>query len=238
MKKSVFFFSCFLTLQSLSGLHASTNNGPIEELDLDEIELHEPLEKVKISHVRELLKGTNPDTTCLDEYLKRRKQLLIKFSLTPVTLTAAAAASFFVGGFAGVGVGNVVIASGGTSDPWALLGYAVGGVMIGTATSIVVVTADTAASGMNYYDNDLVMKTLAEYYLDRPGDKLNKLYQKVTKKMSESNRPTESEFLQKLIELDESGKLCDGSLVKQPRIRLGTKLKYQVARPSHLKAVF
>ncbi|HLT22081.1 MAG TPA: hypothetical protein VKZ84_01495 [Bacteriovoracaceae bacterium] len=236
MKKSVFFFSCFLTLQSLTGIHASTTNVDIEDLQLDEIELHEPLEKVKISDIRELLKGTNPDTTCLDEYLKRRKQLLIKFSLTPVTLTAAAAASFFVGGLAGVGVGNVVIASGGTSDPWALLGYAVGGVMIGTATSIVVVTADTAASGMNYYDNDLVMKTLAEYYLERPGDKLNKLYQKVTKKMD--SKPTESEFLQKLIELDESGKLCDGSLVKQPRIRLGTKLKYQVARPSHLKAVF
>lgn len=235
MKKSVFFLSCILTLQS-SLVGAQSSQILVEDIAIEELELHEPLEKVKITDIRDFLRGTHPDSTCLDEYLARRKQLIIKFSLTPVTLTAVAAASFVIGGFAGVGVGNVVIGAGGTSDPWALLGYAVGGVMLGTATSIVVVSADTAASGMNYYDNDLIMKALGEYYLDRPGEKFNKLYIKTTKKMD--NRPSESEFLEKLIELDETGKLCDGSLIKQPRIRLGTKLKYKVARPTHLQSVF
>lgn len=235
MKKSILLFTCLLSFQTAFAKNdlSIPADSPINE-NIEDIEFHEPLEKVKVRDIKGLIAEMDKEGTCLDEYMKRRKQLLIKFGLTPVTLTAAAAAGFATGGLAGVGIAHATnsVHDGG----WTALGYFVGGVMVGTATSVVLVAADTTATGLNYYDNDLMMKALGEYYLERDGGKMEKLYQKVTKKMS--NKPSYEDFVDRLVSLDQSGELCDGSLVKQPRLKLGFKLKYKVARPKHLRIAF
>ena len=234
MKKSLLVLTCLLSFQTA---FAKTALGPAVDapvsINAADIELHEPLEKVKVNEIKGLVKDMGPDVTCLDEYLQRRKQLLIKFAVTPVVLTASAAAAAVVGGYTGVGI---AAATGQGGHGWTALGYFIGGAMIGSATTVLVVTADTTASGLNYYDNDLMMKALGEYYLDREGEKMNKLYSKVTKKMDD--KPSYDEFVEKLVSLDQSGELCDGSLVKQPLMKIGFKLKYKLARPKNLKTVF
>lgn len=206
-----------------------------DEIETTDIELVDaPAQgKVKIKDIKNLLGDLDNGSTCIDEYLKRRKQLLIKFAFTPVTLTAAAAAGVAAGGLSGVALAEL---AGVRDGGWTALGYFVGGAMVGTATTVVVITADTTLSGLNYYDNDLMLKSLGEYYLDRDLTKFEQLYDKATKKMA--NKPSFDEFVERVVSLDQSGALCDGSLVKQPRIRLGSKLKYKVARPKDLKKAF
>lgn len=234
MKKSLLVLTCLLSFQTV---FAKAELGPLTDtaiaIKAEDVELHEPLEKVKINEIKSLVKNLGAETTCLDEYLKRRKQLLVKFAVTPVVLTASAAAAVVVGGYAGVGI---AAATGQGSHGWTALGYFIGGAMVGSASTVLIITADTTASGLNYYDNDLMMKALGEHYLDREGEKMNKLYSKVTKKMNE--KPSYDEFVDKLVSMDQSGELCDGSLVKQPLVRIGLKLKYKLARPKNLRTVF
>ena len=228
MKKSLLVLTCLLSFQT-----AFAKTDAAMTMNAADLELHEPLEKVKVNEIKGLVKDLGPEATCLDEYLQRRKQLLIKFAVTPVVLGASAAAAAVVGGYTGVGI---AAATGQGSHGWTALGYFIGGAMVGTASTVLVVTADTTASGLNYYDNDLMMKALGEYYLDREGEKMNKLYSKVTKKMDV--KPSYDEFVDKLVAMDQSGELCDGSLVKQPMVKLGFKLKYKLARPKNLRTIF
>lgn len=228
MKKSLLVLTCLLSFQT-----AFAKTDVAITMNAADLELHEPLEKVKVNEIKGLVKDLGQEATCLDEYLQRRKQLLIKFAVTPVVLTASAAAAAVVGGYTGVGI---AAATGQGSHGWTALGYFIGGAMVGTASTVLVVTADTTASGLNYYDNDLMMKALGEYYLDREGEKMNKLYSKVTKKMDD--KPSYDEFVDKLVSMDQSGELCDGSLVKQPMVKLGFKLKYKLARPKNLRTIF
>lgn len=228
MKKSLLVLTCLLSFQT-----AFAKTDVAMTMNAADLELHEPLEKVKVNEIKGLVKDLGAEATCLDEYLQRRKQLLIKFAVTPVVLGASAAAAAVVGGYTGVGI---AAATGQGSHGWTALGYFIGGAMVGTASTVLVVTADTTASGLNYYDNDLMMKALGEYYLDREGEKMNKLYSKVTKKMDD--KPSYDEFVDKLVSMDQSGELCDGSLVKQPMVKLGFKLKYKLARPKNLRTIF
>ncbi len=234
MKKSLLVLTCLLSFQTA---FAKNSLGPVADAPISinaaDLELHEPLEKVKVNEIKGLVQDLGSEATCLDEYLQRRKQLLIKFAVTPVVLTASAAAAVVVGGYAGVGI---AAATGQGAHGWTALGYFIGGAMIGSASTVLVVTADTTASGINYYDNDLMMKALGEYYLEREGEKMNKLYSKVTKKMTD--KPSYEEFVDKLVSMDQSGELCDGSLVKQPLVKLGFKLKYKLARPKNLRTIF
>jgi hypothetical protein len=41
---------------------------------------------------------------------------------------------------------------------------------------------------------------------------------------------SQDEFVAKLLAADADGSLCDGSMVKQPKIRIGTKMQFKVAK--------
>lgn len=200
----------------------------------NEVEIVEDTRKVRVKEVKDLVNNLNKSETCLEDFLKRRKQLITKFILTPVTLTASAAITAFAGGAAGAGVAPLIV---GPHDQWASLGYFIGGAMLGGATGVIIMTADTISAGKNFSENEMMMKALAEYYLERDHDKMELLYLKVVEKMN-TPRPGYEEFIEKYLELDRTGALCDGSLVKQPRIRLGSKLKYKMARVKDLRKVF
>jgi hypothetical protein len=176
-----------------------------------------------IKEIKAHLKTINPDTTCMDEYLGRRKQLIIKLGFTPVAAVAGTLASVYVGSAAGIGVGAAVGAEG-----WSELGYAIGGAMTGAAAGVVAVGVDTTVTIVTLNNIDLILKTLAENHLNQQGMKTEKLYAKYMKK-SQVDLAKE-DFIASLMIADAHGTLCDGSMVKQPRIKIGTRLKFKVAK--------
>lgn len=179
--------------------------------------------KITIKEIKAHLKTINPETTCMDEYLQRRKQLIIKLAATPAIAVAGTVASTYVGAAAAAG-----ISAASNIDGWGALGYTIGGAMIGGASAIVAVGVDTTITAVTLNNIDLILRTLAEQHLDRAGVKTDKLHAKYLKKSKVDL--AKDDFLVRLMTADESGTLCDGSLVKQPRIRIGTKLKFKVAK--------
>jgi hypothetical protein len=197
---------------------------------IDIVEQVSATPKVTVKEIKNYLSTVNPDSTCMDEYLHRRKQLITKLALTPAMLTLGTIGSVYVGGMTGVLIANA--RWGTTNDGWGTLGYAIGGVVIGGATYIVATGVSTTLTAIEVYDIDLVMKALGELHLNKVGEKSDKLYAKYSKY---KNSPmSKEEFFEKLKEADTSGALCDGSMVKQPRIHLGSKLKYEVAKSKDL----
>ena len=61
-----------------------------------------PQEKIK--DIRVWARETGESYTCVDEYLKRRKQLAIKMGLTPVVLPGSVVVGFVGGAYGGVGL--------------------------------------------------------------------------------------------------------------------------------------
>jgi hypothetical protein len=180
--------------------------------------------KVRIKEIKSYLKTIDNDTTCMDEYIKRRKQLIVKLSLSPITMTAGTVASIYVGGAAGAGAAIVT----GVADGWQGLGYVAGGMMLGTAAGAVATTVDTTATAVTLRNIDLILKTLGEQYLNRDGLKSEKLHLKYVKKSG--TEISKDEFITRLMVADANGTLCDGTMVKQPRLRIGPKLKFKVAK--------
>ncbi len=180
-------------------------------------------QKVTIKEIKAHLQTVNPDSTCMDEYVARRKQLMIQLGVTPVAAVAGTVASTYVGGAAGVAIGGAAGAEG-----WSGLGYAIGGAMVGAASGVIAVGVNATVTIVTLNNIDLILRTLGEHHLNVDGSKTVKLYSKYLKK-SKTDLSKE-EFLSKLLEADADGTLCDGTMVKQPRIKIGTKLKYKVAK--------
>lgn len=188
--------------------------------------------QVSIHDIKEYLKTVDSASTCLDEYLQRRKQLLIKLGLTPVTGLAIGAAGVLVGGLSGVALGEAQGAA--SMDGWAGLAYAVGGAMIGGFLAITAVGTETTLSAFAAYDIDLIAKSILEIKLFGGGIKSEKLFTKFARK-DEADVFSKAEFYKALLTADSNGNLCNGSMVKQPYFKLGFKLKYKVARTKDLK---
>lgn len=181
------------------------------------------VERIPVKEIKAYVESINPDTTCLDEYLKRRKQMIIKLAAAPATVVVGTAASFYGGAIGGV-VAAEIIQPGGMQD----LAYVVGGAVLGAFGGAAATTAGTAVTAVQLHNLNLIIQTLASQHMNRESDRVAKLHAKYLKR-SERDL-SEEDFVKRLMELDASGKLCDGSLVKQPKIRLGSKLKFKVAR--------
>lgn len=181
------------------------------------------LPSVKIKEIRAHLKTVNPDTTCMDEYLKRRSQLIGKLALSPVLIVGGTVASTYVGG-----VTATAITSAAGSDGWAQLGYAIGGAGLGLVAGAGVTIADTTSAALILNNSTTIVKALAEQYTNQEGEKSEELYRKYVKRAK--SEISKEEFFNKLLAADANGSLCNGSMVKQPKIRLGSKLKYKVAK--------
>lgn len=185
----------------------------------DEVET----KKIPVKEIKAFVETINPETTCLDEYLKRRKQLIVKLAASPVIVAAGAAVSFYGGAAAGAGIAYVV-----KPDGWGALTYVVGGAVLGAAGGAVATAADSAVTAVQLRNTNLVIQALASQQMQRESDKVEMLYAKYVKR-SEKDLSKE-EFLNKLMQLDAKGSLCDGSLVKQPKIKIGPKLQFKVAK--------
>ena len=218
MKFKALALSCLFSFNSFAAIEIPES----AEIMLDEETIEAPA--LKIKDVKELIASIGPENTCMDEYLKRRKQLIIKLSLSPVTIVAGTYAATLGGAFVGLGVVYVV-----GIDP--LAGVVLGMFGTGLATGIGTLT-NTNIAAFQLADVDRILKTLAELHLNQPGKKSAKLYAKYAR--SSKNPVNEQTFQDKLIELDNSGNLCDGSMVKKPRLASGRKLKHKIARSKQL----
>ena len=218
MKFKALALGCLFSLNSFAAVEIPE----AAEIMLDEEVIEVPA--VRIKAVKELIASIGPDNTCMDEYLKRRKQLIIKLSLSPVTIVAGTYAATLGGAFVGLGVVYVT-----GIDP--LGGVILGMFGTGLATGIGTL-ANTNIAAFQLADVDRILKTLAELRLNQPGRKSAKLYAKYAR--SSKNPVDELTFQDKLLELDNSGNLCDGSMVKKPRLASGRRLKHKIARSKQL----
>lgn len=217
-----------LLMNSLS-LHAND----ITTIDADDIEITQESDaneesRLTIKDIKNYVETSNKDNTCMDEYLKRRKQLMTKLVLSPVVATASGAASVYAGAAIG---GGIAVAT--NVRDWGALGYMILGASGGLITSTAYVLYDTTKSTIEIVDNNLMLKALAEQHMKIDGPKSDKLYQKYLKHNARKNL-SRSEFFDRLIKADQDGSLCDGSLVKQPKLRMGFKLKYQLTTSKNL----
>jgi hypothetical protein len=179
--------------------------------------------KVTAAQMKKYLRTIDNDTTCMDEYMQRRRQLITKLVFSPVVRVAQGYAYAFGGLFVGAGLAFVNGKNG-----WEELGYAVGGALAGAAVSTVVSVVGINQNAKDIYDIDLMMKAIAEQRINNGGYKSDKLYAKFLSKTDSTM--SKHEFFDKLIQADSNGTLCDGSMIKQPKIRFGLKLKYKVVR--------
>lgn len=179
--------------------------------------------KIKIKEIKAYLKTINPDTTCMDEYIHRRKQLIVKLAVSPVLFVGGTLASTYVGGIAGVAAAGAAGA-----ESWGALGYAIGGAAVGMTASGGAIVADTTATALVLRNMTTILKTLAEQHMNREENRTTVLYKKYVKRAE--SKISQEEFVTKLMATDANGSLCDGSMVKQPKIRIGTKLQFRVAK--------
>jgi hypothetical protein len=98
MKFKALALSCLFSLNGFAAVEIPE----AAEIMLDEEVIEAPA--VRIKDVKELIASIGPENTCMDEYLKRRKQLIIKLSLSPVTIVAGTYAATLGGAFVGLGV--------------------------------------------------------------------------------------------------------------------------------------
>ncbi len=180
-------------------------------------------DKIKIKEIKAYVETINPDSTCLDEYLKRRKQLIVKLSVSPLMIAAGGVSSFYGGALVGLGVAVATNASG-----WAPLTYAASGAVLGLGAGATGSSTNTVLAAVNLRNTNLIIQTIASQKMNIETDKVAGLYKNYLKKSDKDL--SREQFLSRLLELDSAGTLCDGSLVKQPKIKFSSKLKHKVAK--------
>jgi hypothetical protein len=226
---------CSLLVFAISGLsYASIPTSPVSVLELEKqnvdmkdvevIESAEDASDVTIKDIKAYLKTADLKSTCLDEMLARRRQLIIKLALTPITAPLLFGGSIFIGSISGSYLGALNNPPGG----WGDLAGAVTGIFLGGLGSIIYVGADTTISTLKLIRLNLLVKTLGEQYLDRPGKKTDKFYHYYLKNTQTGAMDMDS-FIREVKEHDASGAFCDGSMLKKKRFHFGSKLKYKVA---------
>jgi len=208
---------------------SSLSFADINAEDLEAIELiysDDDLKTTKIKDIKNYLYETETSETCLDEMLQRRTQLLLKLVLLPITEQPTMIAQALGVNIFGILLGD----SSNIGGELVVAGISV--VSIGVLYSVVSAGVVTTKTVVNIKRLNLLIKALGEQYLEGGGVKSKKIYS-IYFKHAGSDPMSEREFFDKMIELDRSGKLCDGSIVKKmPRLFKKTRsnfLKFRVA---------
>jgi hypothetical protein len=182
----------------------------------EEAELETP--KYKMKEIREYVKTLPTQTTCMDEYVKRRNQLITQVALAPLTIPA----SFYAGGFGGIVAGSISYTLlyntlGVWTDPsygWKQLGYMIAGGVIGAGVGVVSAVAYTTKGSLDLVDNQRLLKALMEAHHNEIGPVTTFLHTKYKKKHPESPITVE-DYSNYLLEHDRDGNLCNGSIKRK-----------------------
>jgi hypothetical protein len=223
------FLALFLTL-TLSAQAASTIN------DEDLVILDESESKslsYSIKEIKAYTKTLPQDQTCLDDYLLRRKRLLVQTIASPAIVAGGA----FTGAATGLVVGSLTYSLlykllGVLSDPtggWQQLGYMIGGGVLGGAGSGVYALTSSVLSTYRLIDSQRVLKAMMEAHQNEIGVSTQFLFQKFKKHYSDSQSNIE-DFSAFLLENDKNGTLCDGSKNRLKKRLFKKSLKYKISR--------
>ncbi len=230
MKLFTILFTMMFSISSFSGV-LTGQELQAQNVDVSEAEVFKSLEEelpaVTMVDVKEYLTTADQNTTCLDEMVQRRKQLILKLSFAPITAPLQVASWALGLGVSLGALGKLDNSPGNWSD---LVGVAVG-LGYGGVFSAIAVGKDTATSISRLLQLNTMIKALTEQYLNRSGYKSEKFYNYYLKKSHHADLDKE-EFFAKLLDHDRDGSLCNGSMVKQPwffKKSRGKKLKYRVA---------
>lgn len=169
--------------------------------------------------------GIGRDNTCLDEYLTREKQLKKFLIWTPPIAAVGLPVAVYSGGATAAGLALATANTGWGAIAFVALGaygagIAVIGVFIGLETAKAIEFANTrrivnliTASQNDILDHRVIKKFIKRY---------NKKYGVLL---------TAKEVASRVIELDESGRLCDGEVTN----KLGNKrLRKRLAKRRHI----
>jgi len=221
MKLFLIFF--FILLGSSLTLAAS-NREDFESIEL--IQTEDDFKSVTIKDIKNYLFHTDTSKTCLDEMLRRRTQLLLKLAFIPITEQTSLITQAFGVNIFGFFLSDSITSRGGA----VLAGFS--SYSLGVFYSVASTGVMTTKTLINLKRLNLLMKALGEQYLQSGGVKSEKIYSLYLDEAS-TTPMGEDEFFERMIDLDRSGKLCDGSIVrKMPRIFKRTRsnfLKFRVA---------
>lgn len=169
------------------------------------------------------------DNTCLDEYIDREKELKNWLIWTPPLAIAATPVAAVAGGFIGGGIAKALAIGG-----WDALGFAIGGGMVGFGAGIVTFVSIEVVSGVRFYYNRQIIHLITESNSNNlEGENLNEFL--VDYKDSYPADVMDEELFSKaIIDLDSSGRLCDGSLLGNDNPK---ELKYMLAGEAEIFAI-
>jgi len=204
----ILFFSSFIFLFLMNTSYGETSFVPQE----------------RIKDIRVWAQETGESYTCVDEYLKRRKQLAIKMGLTPVVLPGSVVVGFVGGAYGGVGLFKL---SGLPNGNYADLAALALGAMAGTVGSFGVAMTEEISAFVGYFKNQHLLRVIYESHHEG-GEALDQWYADF-KRHSSGVQLSKEEFKSEISQMDQDGKLCDGSLVRPRRYKKGTKLKQRLA---------
>lgn len=185
--------------------------------------------KTPMREVKAWMKSVDRKTTCVDEYYKRRYHLGIRMGFTPAIIAGSAAAGVFAGGFIGY---QAFMLSGAAVQGFADLAAMAAGGFIGGITGITGSGVDTGFAVVDFFRNQNLLRLIYESRHEG-GAAVDGYFADYQSKFRESNISKE-EFESKVSTLDESGKLCDGSIVDPRRYKKGRRLKQRIANKKEL----
>lgn len=185
-----------------------------DDINIDEVQI----QKVVASQV-------GSDQTCLDEYLVRQNELKKFLIWAPPMALVAVPAATLVGGYT-----SLFIASAFTSG-WDQLGYMILGGMASGAGVLGTFIFKEVSKGVEFANSKRMVKIItAAHNQDFENKTFVRFFERYNEKYS-ANPKTKEELADAVIELDESGKLCDGEV----RGYLNPKnAKYALAKRRHL----
>lgn len=234
--KTIFSFLFMLTLFT-SHSQAETNELPLAEESeiLEESEPESP--RYKIKDIKNYVLTLDPQNTCMDQYLKRRRQVIIQLSLTPLILPA----SFASGAVGGMVTGSFTYTVlyrwfGLVTSPnggWDQLGYIIGGGVIGAAGASVYALAKGGMNIAELIDHNRLLKSLMELHQNEIGPVTEYLYSRF-EKQNPGTTLSLSSFADSMIRLDQEGRLCDGSVKKKRSRIFPNSLKNKLTRSKDL----
>jgi hypothetical protein len=178
----------------------------------------------RIKNIRFWIKENTETRTCLDEYFKRRKQLSIKMGLTPVVVPGSVVVGFVGGAYGGVGLFKL---SGLPNGNYADLAALAIGAVLGTAGGFGVGLTEEVSAFVQYFNNQNLLRVI--YESRNEGGKTLERFFADLKRHYPNSQISKEQLKEDISYFDESGKLCDGSLVSSRRYKRGIKLKQRLA---------
>jgi hypothetical protein len=160
---------------------------------------------------------TDPNQTCLDEYVKERKRMMKRSLIAPIYGAVGVPLGAGFGGSLGLltglmlGVDGSVLAGG----SGALAAMVSGGMVVGTTVAVGAFVAYETVNVTRLIQMNRMIKLVSESYLGE-GEQLSKFYARL--KAKNENFPLSlPEVAAKVVALDQENKLCNGTFTRKER---------------------